>query len=133
MQTIKNPKIAVPVKDGMAISKERYDKLLFAEKQEEKANKEQIIKQRNDSIKFNKVKIKQLQREIDFKKDEIKNNDIIETTSMTNPQTGITSAFKGGFKPKWLIENEIDFLELQVEAIEANQTNLQEEAKKDVV
>ncbi len=132
MQTIKNAKIAVPNKDGsFAISKERYDKLLFAEKQEEKVGKEQIIKQRNDSIKFNKVKIKQLQREVDFKKDELKNG-IVETTSITNPQTGITSGFKGGFKPSWLIDNEIEGMELQIEMIEANQKNLQEETKKDV-
>ncbi len=85
--------------------------------------KENMQRQRLQTIKLNKVKIKQFQRMIDYKKEQIKNKEFVEKSE----------AFVNGKKPEFMLQNEIEEIETLIENLEELNKTTQEEHDKNAM
>lgn len=96
--------------------------------EENKKSDEQVAYERKITKERNEVMIKNIQREIDFKKTELE-KEIIETISIHRIPDGTAIRVDGyadGKKPKFIIENEIDSLNQRIQEFEEQNKNIKE-------
>lgn len=101
---------------------------LKAKIQENKESEEQIAYNRKITKERNSVMIQNIQREIDFKKEQLE-KEIIETISIHRIPDGTAIRVDGyldGKKPKFIIENEIDSLNQRIEEFKDQNKNIEE-------
>jgi len=103
------------------ISEEDYSILLQAKKRNTQMAKDQLKYQRTNSMNISKLKIKQMEREMQYKKEEVI-HEVLERNKN----------FLDDKKPKWLIQNEIDHIEHILDLEKDNLKRMQEEHIKDV-
>jgi hypothetical protein len=102
------------------ITADQYKLLKNAEARESKSFKEQIKRAREKQIKHLHTKILQSEREIAFKKEELKGG-----IKEKHPD------FLDGKKPKFFIENDIDELELAISDYKQQIVDLKKAAEED--
>ena len=84
--------------------------------------KEQVRYERNRRIKQHNIVIKQKEREIKFKEEQLKNNKCLE----------YHADFKDGLKPLFYLENDIENIKFEIDGLKDNIKKLKEEQEKDV-
>ena len=113
---VKNP-------DGTySITEEEKKFLDSAKAKNTELYKEQLIYQRDRAIKQSNLQIKQKERAIKFKQGQINNNESLENHS----------EFKGGLKPLFYLENDIENIRFEIETLKDSIVKLKEEQEKDV-
>ena len=105
-------------KKPYTVNEEDY-KLLQRLKTISKENKQRL---RLLSIKTNKTKIKQKQREIDFKQKQLKEEKCVEKHE----------SFVDGVKPLFMLKSDIENIEAEIEQFEEESKYAQEEYDKEV-
>lgn len=99
-----------------------YDLLKIAKMQQTELYKEQVKYQRERSIKLTNVRIGQKKREILFKEEQLKTNDLKE----------YHEGFVDKKKPGFLLKNDIEQLKIDIEDLEDQLKKLEEEQAKNV-
>ena len=102
------------------VTEEEYKLLLKYKNKEEELYKEQLEYNREFSLKMNNLRLKQKEREKEFKESELKGG-IIEK----HPD------FKNDTKPKFFIENDIDQLDLEIWQIKDSIKKIEEKKAED--
>ena len=103
------------------LPKEEYSTLKSAKLRENSLNKENMQHQRIIQLKRNEVKINQMQREIDFKNKQVKDQEWQESSEN----------FVMKAKPEFYLQNEIDEITLHMEELKEQNKAINEEIDKD--
>ena len=103
------------------ISKEEYQFLLDAKKHEAKRSKEQLQYDRKQSLLVNQLRIKQKEREQEFRWKQIQSTEPLEKSDV----------MLDGKKPIFMVHNDYDQVNLELENLKMNIKLLEEEIKKD--
>jgi len=99
----------LPKEDAIALKNSKL--------REDKLNMENLEYSRKVTLRRNECQIKQLQREIEFKQEQIKNKLSLETHD----------GFTEKVKPSFFLQNEIDQLSIKIEELEEQNKNIREE------
>ena len=122
MKTIHPEHVAIlPEENKIAISKEDMVLLQMAKIREEKLAKEQRIYERDKKIREHEMSVKNIQRLIAFKKEQIKKEKYLEKDE----------SMIDGIRYKHSLENDIDSMNYQIWLREDSTRKLLEEQKKD--
>ena len=115
-------------------STEELEKFKLFKAIQDKRVRDDTKLQRERSDKYDEWQIRAKERQIKFKKDQIKQNQSVETMSIRNEKTGLNHGYVDGLKPIWYLQNEIEMLELEIEQHKEliKQRKLAREEDKDV-
>lgn len=105
------------------LPQEEYSTLKSAKIREDSLNKENMQYQRKVQFKRNEVKIKQIEREIKFKKTQIENQEWQESSEN----------FVMKAKPEFYLQNEIDEIEIRMDELKEQNKTINEEIKKNEI
>ena len=105
------------------LPREEYSTLKSAKIREDSLNKENMQYQRKVQFKRNEVKIKQIEREIKFKKTQIENQEWQESSEN----------FVMKAKPEFYLQNEIDEIEIRMDELKEQNKTINEEIKKNEI
>ena len=88
-----------------------------AKLREQDLNKENMEYQRNVQLRRNKIQIKQLEREKEFKNEQLNKKTLLETHE----------GFTEKVKPVYFLQNEIDTISIKIEELDEQNKNIEKE------